>query len=357
VKELWIEIGESFSGKAKNSLMKSAAQFCDALLVCPRDVEDARKSGVKTAASSADCDISVLEIFDEKKAKKLKEMEKIVAVRVTIRGREDEKTIAKAVESSCDYIILDCPDWKVIPLENVIAMTREKTKLLAKVSCAKDAKLALETLELGADGVVLKASSIKEIAETAAITKEQALKIELVPAKVVELKQIGTGARVCVDTCDLMKLGEGILVGCQSSGFFLVQAEVHESPYVETRPFRVNAGPVSLYTLSSFSKTRYLSELKAGDDVLIVDREGKVRSTHVGRVKIEWRPMLLIEAECKGRRIKTIAQNAETIRLVTRESSKSVAELKAGDEVLVYITEERGRHFGTLVKEEMVIER
>jgi len=357
VKELWIEVDESVPDHVKNSLLRSAAQVCDFLLVGSRDVENARKTGIKTAASSGDCDIKVLEIFDESKAKKLKETGKTVAVKVSIRGREDEKTIAMAVESSCDYIILDCPDWKVIPLENVIAMTRGKAKLLVGVSCAKDAKLALETLELGADGVVLKASSLNELAATAAITKKQALKIELVPAKVVELKQIGTGARVCVDTCDLMKLGEGIVVGCQSSGFFLVQAEVYESPYVETRPFRVNAGAVSLYTLSSLSKTRYLSELKAGDDVLIVDREGKVRSTHVGRVKIEWRPMMLIEAEYEGRTIKTIVQNAETIRLVTREGSKSVAELRAGDEVLVYITEEVGRHFGTLVKEEMVIER
>ncbi|NIR87459.1 3-dehydroquinate synthase II [Candidatus Bathyarchaeota archaeon] len=357
MKELWIEIDEPISGKVKKSLVKSAAQFCDALLVDPRDAEDARKIGVKTAASSGDCDINVLEIFDESKARKLKEMGKAVAVKVSMRGREDEKTIAKAVESSSDYIILNCPDWKVIPLENVIAMTRGKTKLLAEVSCAKDARVALETLELGADGVVLKTSSLEELAETAAITKKQALKIKLVPAKVVELKQIGTGARVCVDTCDLMRLGEGILAGCQSSGLFLVQAEVYESPYVETRPFRVNAGPVSLYTLSSLNKTRYLSELKAGDEVLIVDREGKVRSTHVGRVKIERRPMLLIEAECEGKRIKTIVQNAETIRLVTSEGSKSVAELKAGDEVLVRRTGEGGRHFGTLVKEEMVIER
>ena len=357
MKELWIEIDESFSAKSKKNLLKSAAQFCDALLVGSQDVENARKTGIKTATSSGDCDIKVLEIFDESEAEKLKEMGKTFAVKVSMKGREDEKIIAKAVESSCNYVILDCPDWKVIPLENVIAMTRGKTKLLAEVSCAKDAKLALETLELGADGVVLKTASIEELAETAIITKKRTLKIDLVPAKVVELKQIGTGARVCVDTCDLMKMGEGMLVGCQSSGLFLVQAEVHESPYVETRPFRVNAGPVSLYTLSSLRKTRYLSELKAGDEILIVDREGKIRSTHVGRVKIEWRPMLLIEAECEGRKIKTIVQNAETIRLVTRDGSRSVSELKAGDEVMVYITEEGGRHFGTLVKEEMVIER
>ncbi len=357
MKEFWVEIDESIPGRMKNSLLKSAAQVCDVLLVGSRDVENAGKTGAKTATSSGNCDISVLQTFDEGEMMKLKEKGRTIAVKVTVRGREDEKTVAKAVELSSDYIILSCPDWKVIPLENVITMTRGKTKLLAEVSCAKDAKLALETLELGADGVVLKTSSVEELAETAAIAKKQALKIELVPAKVVELKQTGTGARVCVDTCDLMKLGEGILVGCQSCGLFLVQAEVYESPYVETRPFRVNAGPVSLYTLSSLNKTRYLSELKAGDDVLIVDREGKVRSTHIGRVKIEWRPTLLIEAECEGRRIKTIVQNAETIRLVTREGSKSVTELKAGDEVLAYIMKEGGRHFGTLVKEEMVIER
>jgi len=357
VKELWIEIGESLPVNVKKNLLRSAAQFCNAILVGVQDLEKARKTMIKTAASSGDCDICVLEIFDENEAKRLKEMRKIVAVKVSLRGREDEKTITKAVESSCDYIILNCPNWKVIPLENVIAMTRGKARLLAEVSCAKDAKLALETLELGADGVLLKTSSLDELAETATIIKKQALKIELVPAKIVELKQIGTGARVCVDTCDLMKMREGILVGCQSSGMFLVQAEVYESPYVETRPFRVNAGPVSLYTLSSLNKTRYLSELKAGDNILIVDWQGNVRSTHVGRVKIEWRPMLLIEAEYEGKRIKTIVQNAETIRLVTKNGSKSVAELKTGDEILVYMTEEGGRHFGTLVKEEMVIER
>ncbi|MCW3977450.1 MAG: 3-dehydroquinate synthase II, partial [Candidatus Bathyarchaeota archaeon] len=154
----------------------------------------------------------------------------------------------------------------------------------------------------------------------------------------------------------LMKSGEGILVGCQSSGLFLVQAEVHESPYVETRPFRVNAGPISLYTLSSPTRTRYLSELKAGDEVLIVDRKGKTRSTNVARIKIEWRPMLLVIAEYEGKRIKTIVQNAETIRLVTSQGSKSVVDLKPSDELLVHVVE-GGRHFGTLVKEETVIER
>jgi 3-dehydroquinate synthase II len=356
VKELWIKINESLSDDVKSSLLKSASQVCDVILVGAKDIENAKKTGVKIAASSGESDINVLSTFDEGKVNELKRMGKIVAVKGTVRGRGDEETAIKAAELSSDYIVIKCPDWKVIPLENIIAKTRGKSKLLAEVSSAKEAKLALETLELGADGVVLKTSNPDELMETAVFAKKKVPKVDLVAAKVVELKEIGTGARVCVDTCDLMKAGEGILVGCQSSGLFLVQAEVHESPYIETRPFRVNAGPISLYSLSSPTRTRYLSELKAGDEVLIANREGKIRSTNVARVKIEWRPMVLVEAEYEGKRIKTIIQNAETIRLVTPEGSKSVAELETGDKVLAHVVE-GGRHFGTLVKEETVIER
>jgi 3-dehydroquinate synthase II len=356
VKELWIEINESLSDDPKSNLLKSASQVCDVILIGAKDMEKAKKTGVKIAASSYESDINLLSIFDEDEVKKLKRMGRTVAVKVAIKGRGDEENAVKAAELSSDYIVIHCPEWKIIPLENLIAKTRGKSKLLAEVSSAKEAKLALETLELGADGIVLKTSDLDELMETAVVAKKKASKVDLVAVKILELKEIGIGARVCIDTCDLMKSGEGILVGCQSSGLFLIQAEVHESPYVETRPFRVNAGPISLYTLSSPSRTRYLSELKAGDEVLIVDKRGKTRSTNVARVKIEWRPMVLIVAEHEGKRIKTIAQNAETIRLVTPQGSKSVVKLEIGDKLLAHVVE-GGRHFGTLVKEETVIER
>jgi 3-dehydroquinate synthase II len=66
--------------------------------------------------------------------------------------------------------------------------------------------------------------------------------------------------------------------------------------------------------------------------------------------------MLLIEADYGGKPLKLIAQNAETIRVVTPEGSKAVTDLKKGDQILARV-EEGGRHFGTLVKEEAVIER
>jgi 3-dehydroquinate synthase II len=356
LKELWIEVDGSLSEEQKSKLLNSAAKFCDVLFVGTADVENAKRTGRKVASVFGESDITVLSVFVAEKLKRLKGRGKSVALKVVIEGKKDEETAIKAAELSADYIIVNTPDWKIIPLENLIAKTRGKTKLLAEVTSAKEAKLALETLELGADGVVLRTAELEELEETANFAKKGSLKLDLVAVEVVELKEIGTGARVCIDTVDLMKPGEGILVGAQSAGLFLVQAEVHESPYVETRPFRVNAGPLSLYTLSSPNRTRYLSELKSGDEVLIVDREGKVRLTNVARAKIEWRPMLLIEAEYKGKTIKTIAQNAETIRVVTLEGSKAVTDLEKGDKILARV-EEGGRHFGTLVKDEAVIER
>ena len=50
--------------------------------------------------------------------------------------------------------------------------------------------------------------------------------------------------RVCVDLCSLLVAGEGLLVGSFAGGLFLVHSECAESAYINSRPFRVNAGPV-----------------------------------------------------------------------------------------------------------------
>ena len=344
MKELWIEIDSKTPEKEK--LLKLAAEVSDVIL-------EETKTGINSNKSG----ITVLNQFDQDTIKRLKREGKIVALKITINGKDDENTAVKAAELSTDYIIINCLDWRVIPLENLIARTRGKSKLIGEVANAEDARLVLEALELGTDGVLLKASNADELSKTAAIVKQQTPKLALAPAKIVAVKPIGTGARVCVDTCDLMNQGEGILVGSQSAGLFLVEAEVHENPYVAARPFRVNAGSISMYTLGSLQNTRYLSELKAGDEVLIINREGKVRKANVGRIKIEFRPLMLIEAEVEGKKIKTILQNAETIRVVTPQDSTPVTALKAGDEVLVYVAAKGGRHFGVSVPEETVIER
>jgi len=356
LRELWLKIDKTTTKNLVEKMLSSACQICDAIYIADERIAyDIKKMGIRVAAKGGECDIQVLEPFSAEELAKAKAAGKPVAVRVVVKSAEDVKESIRAANFSVDYIIVHCLDWKVIPLENLIANAKGKSKLLAEASSFEEAKLALEILELGVDGVVLKTFNPDELAKAAYMVKKQLPRIKLVPVKVVEVRQIGTGARACVDTCDLMKEGEGLLLGCQSACLFLVEAEVHQNPFVQPRPFRVNAGPVSLYVMCSLEKTRYLSELKAGEELIIVDRNGNARFTNVGRVKIEWRPLLLIEAEHHGKRFKTITQNAETIRLVTEKGSMPVTALKPKDEVLAYILE-GGRHFGTLVKEERIVE-
>jgi len=159
------------------------------------------------------------------------------------------------------------------------------------------------------------------------------------------------GDRVCVDTCTMMGPSEGCLVGNSSQALFLIHAESIENPYVSPRPFRVNAGPVHAYVRVPGEKTRYLSELKAGDEVTRVNAKGESMPLVVGRVKIERRPLLLIEATGPKGPVSTIVQNAETIRLVGKKGEPiSVVNLNPGDEVMGYV-EDAARHFGHKISE------
>jgi len=346
VKELWIEIPNTTPDETKKTILHLATEANAVLIEGEHAIRQQDKQEILLTTE-----------MDQKRIGALQKEHKKIALRIDIAGKEDENKAVEAAEQGINYIIIDCQDWRIIPLENLIARTRGKSKLIARVNSAEDARLVLQTLELGTDGVLTNTSNVEEIAKTVALVKQEGAKVKLAKAKISTVKQIGTGARVCVDTCDLMTPGEGILVGVQSAGLFLVEAEVSENPYVASRPFRVNAGSLPLYTLATLENTRYLSELKSGDEVLIVDRNGKVRTTNVGRAKIEFRPLILIEAEVDGKKLKAILQNAETIRLVTPTGSKPVTELQAGDEVLVHLATAGGRHFGVSVPEETVIER
>jgi 3-dehydroquinate synthase II len=346
LKELWVEIDQAASPQEKETLLRLSEDIADVII---------QNSEISTFPDKLN--IICLTELNEKKIFQDKSEGKKTAIKISIKGKEDENRAVKAAELGVDYVIINCLDWRVIPLENLIAKARGKSKLIAEVGTAEDAKLVLEALELGTDGVLLKTSNSGELAKTAKLVKEQTPKLTVTTAKIISTKPISSGARVCVDTVDLMVPGEGMLVGCQSAGFFLVEAEVNENPYVASRPFRVNAGAASNYTLTSLQNTRYLSELKAGDEVLIINREGKARITNVGRSKLEFRPLILIEAQVGDAKIKTILQNAETIRVVTPKTSKPVTELKPNDEVLVHLAARGGRHFGVSVPEETVIEK
>jgi 3-dehydroquinate synthase II len=238
--------------------------------------------------------------------------------------------------------------WTIIPLENLIA---RRSNIMVEVADSEQARLMISVMEKGVDGVVLNTHDPQEVRRTVELVHSVLPKLGLVPATITRVRPLGMGDRVCIDTVTNMEPGEGILVGNSGSAFLLVHSETVENPYVATRPFRVNAGAVHAYVLLPDDKTKYLSELKAGDEVLIVRHDGRTQVSYVGRNKIERRPMLLVEAEVDGQSVSLVLQNAETIRLTAPGGDAlSVAALKPGDQVLAYL-QAGGRHFGTAVEE------
>ncbi|MHC4123944.1 MAG: 3-dehydroquinate synthase II [Planctomycetota bacterium] len=267
-----------------------------------------------------------------------------------IKGKNDEDKAASVPENK--IVVLRMLDWTIIPIENLLA--RRRKNIMVEVNSAKQAKLMVEILEKGVDGVVLDTTDISEIKKTAEIIQGISEQIPLGAAVIKNCKQLGMGDRACMDTCTQMNLGQGMLIGNTASGFFLVHSESIDNPYVASRPFRVNAGAVHAYTLTPGGKTKYLADLKAGDEVLLVDTEGKSQTAFLGRNKIEKRPMMLVEAELDGIQISLVLQNAETIRLVSPDAKPiSVTNLKTGDKVLGHI-EKAGRHFGMKVDETLI---
>lgn len=273
---------------------------------------------------------------------------------VRIFGQEYEAFAEEAADEA-DHTIVVGEDWTIIPLENLIARIGEETELVAGVTSAEEAKTAFETLEIGSDAVLLDSDNPDEIRSTVDVRDEAEREtLDLDWGEVTTVERTGSADRVCVDTGNLLEHDEGMLVGSMSRGLFFVHAETAESPYVASRPFRVNAGAVHAYVRTPDGGTKYLSELKSGDEVQVVDLDGNTREATVGRVKIEQRPMFRVEVETDdGDRVETLLQNAETIKVPTSEGRKAVTDLEVGDEVRLF-REAGARHFGESVEESII---
>lgn len=354
MKGLWLKADEGPWDDRKPLITTALESGFDVVLVREGEEDRVRELGdIEVASTGEEADVRIRAVEDEDDLDGLGGFD---AALVHVIDKERERLAATAAER-VETVVMVGEDWKVIPLENLIAdLQGKEVELVAGASSADEVEVAFETLESGADGALLETEDLNEVKGAARVRDEAGLEsVELVTAEVTRVEPVGMGDRVCIDTTNLMVEGEGMLVGNSSSGMFLVHSESIETPYVDPRPFRVNAGGVHAYVRLPGGGTEYLSELESGDRVAVVDHGGSGREAVVGRVKIEKRPMMLVEAESgDGREASLVLQNAETIRLVTPEGEPlSVAEMEPGDEVLVYL-ERGGRHFGKQIEESII---
>ena len=271
---------------------------------------------------------------------------------MALNVKADEEAVLERLHKG-ERVVL-ARGWEVIPVENLLA---QSDSVLAEAATLDEARLAAGILERGVAGIIVSREAVADLKTIVAQCKMAQGREELLPAVVTRVESVGLGHRVCADTLSILRKGQGMLVGNSSAFTFLVHAETERNEYVAARPFRVNAGAVHAYVRLPGDKTTYLGEFKAGQEVLIVDANGETSLATLGRVKIEVRPMLLIEAQVKTEDgIKTGAvflQNAETIRLTTPGGEPvSVVGLKPGDTILCRL-DEAGRHFGMRISEDI----
>ena len=242
-------------------------------------------------------------------------------------------------------------------------------RLLMTAPTSDGALALLGALESGVDGVVLRTGDPRQVRALCAAVLEAApaeaaarpeknsgsssssnsddddTLIEFEVGIVSSVSPAGMGDRVCVDVTVLLEPGEGLLVGSFAAAALLVHSEregaqgggsggAKGEDYISPRPFRVNAGAVHSYVTVPRGRTAYLSELKAGSEVLVVkpplgggaSTAAATSTAVVGRAKVERRPMLKVDVRlADGLTCSAVLQNAETVRLVAPKSSGAFA--------------------------------
>lgn len=274
-------------------------------------------------------------------------------------GRFVEVTDADTLEVACRsaateaWTLLDFRDPTKIPLEIVIAAASgAEGRIVTIVHTIEEAEVVFGCLERGSDGVMLAPKVPGDATELQQAASDRSPDLSLVELRVTSVTHVGMGERACVDTCSHLRQNEGILVGSHSKGMILCVSETHPLPYMPTRPFRVNAGAIHSYTLSANGRTNYLSELRSGSKVLAVDTKGQTRVVTVGRVKIESRPLLSVDAVAPdGRTVNLMLQDDWHVRVLGPDAAVlNSTHLKPNDVLLGYQPVEE-RHVGYPIDE------
>src|SRR3989442_11524444 len=135
----------------------------------------------------------------------------------TIRPPKGE-TALRSLRSATKDIVIRTEDWKIIPLENLIAHFQgSETRLLVEVHDAAEAKLVFETMEGGVHGILLGPSSPNEIRAGRRLLESVREEVSLVRAAATSIRPSGLRDRVCGHTCSLLRDGGGVLFGNSSA--------------------------------------------------------------------------------------------------------------------------------------------
>jgi 3-dehydroquinate synthase II len=259
---------------------------------------------------------------------------------------KDHKDVEKLLNEDPNiFYIVKFYNIKALAAEDILANIKNG-KIIPYAESVDEIELYFNILEKGFENVVIDYEKIKNVQQ-----KKFVSNTPLEYTTVKDIIWIGKGERVCIDFVSSLYQGEGCLIGSFSRQMYLVGPEIMPTNFSPARPFRVNAGAIHSYCLLPNGKTKYLSDLKAGDCVAVCDTKGNIRSETVGRIKREFRPLVLIKTDGKESDGSIVLQNAESVYLYNKKKeSLHINEIKIGDEILTAYFHS-ARHTGIAIDE------
>lgn len=364
MKTAWIDLRETaIEGDGRDAILEAAIHVgCEAVLSSDEDllaslpptimgvfaplVSDADLVGPIPGGARELVNLSTLSDVDQAQGN-----ENIVGYVHVI----DDPTLQVACKAAQDlaYTLVHFEDPTKIPLEIVIAAgDRSPGTLICTAQDAEEARIIIDVLEKGSEGVCIRPEEPANVFDLVKSLEDETPNLELDTLTVQKITHLGLGERACIDTTTNFEKNEGMLIGSYAHGFILCVSETHPLPYMPTRPFRINAGALHSYALGAENRTNYLSELGAGSVAMAVDTSGHTRRITVGRIKLESRPLLSIDALADdGTRVNLIVQDDWHVRVLgPGDAVLNVTELVEGTQVLGYLVSDK-RHVGWPVTE------
>ncbi|MDQ4072913.1 MAG: 3-dehydroquinate synthase II, partial [Thermoproteota archaeon] len=111
---------------------------------------------------------------------------------IKVKSNEDIEQINSLSEKGFDFVIIDVDDWKIIPLENIIAkLEKSSMEIYAIANSVDEVKTLFTVLELGVDGVIVSTGREEDITKARDLVKRHYF--DIVPAKIIEIREVGIG--------------------------------------------------------------------------------------------------------------------------------------------------------------------
>lgn len=176
--------------------------------------------------------IPLLTDFDKKFNFAFEDMELGIFISIN-----DKKSMEKAIELSKKYktIVIQFESVTNIPLELILAYSQKYNNTICKlINNSEDGWIATMTMEMGSQAVLIKSDDIEDISKLKKnidSLSQNSIKVE--ELKVFEVKHIGMGDRVCVDTITKLDEDEAISLGCDAVSVHINLGNEYEASMLE----------------------------------------------------------------------------------------------------------------------------